>query len=767
MKIRSLILSLICILAFSCSRSAEPEWVGDPVDYVNPLIGTLTKYEISNGNVFPVIAMPWGMNFWTAQTGRMGDGWIYSYNEDKIRGFRQTHQPHVWLRDYGQFAIMPVTKGPVFDEDARASWYSHKVEKAKPYYYSAYLAEYDVVTEMAPTERAVKFRMTYPERDMSYLVIDGFDEGSYVKVIPEENLIVGYTTKNAGSVTDNFCNWFVIESDTPFEYVKGVKDGVFTDAMEVKADHAGAVVGFRTSKGQQVHFNVASSFISLEQAKLNLNEVKDKSFDAVCQAGRDRWNEVLGRIQVSDEDLDNVKTFYSCLYRSLIFPHDISEIDADGNRVHYSPHDGDVHKGHMYVDTGFWDTFRSLFPLLNLLYPEENVKMQEGLVNTYKESGYLTEWSAPGHRDCMIGQNSASVVADAYLRGLEGYDVEALWDAVVKGANSRHPECFSSGRAGWEEYNTLGYVPSDAGVWASTARTLEYAYNDWCIYQLGKALGKAEEEIAVYAQRALNYRNVYSDEVSLMRGRKADGSFDTPFHEQQWGGAFVEGNALHYTWSVFHDPAGLIKLMGSDAKFSAQMDRVFDTAPITDPALYGGVAHEVQEMQIAHMGNYAHGNQPAQHMIYLYDWCGQPWKAQARVRETMDKLYSWYPDGYCGDEDNGQTSAWYVFSALGFYPVCPGTGEYALGSPLFKHARLNLSNGRTVTLNAPENSEENVYISSMAIDGKTWTKNYLIHDSLMKGLDIDFVMSSEPDTSRGVSKEDRPYSFSEHTNTCN
>ena len=757
---RFLILSVLCVLAFSCCTKQKIEWVTDPVDYVNPLIGTLTKYEISNGNVYPVVAMPWGMNFWTAQTGKMGNGWIYSYNEDKIRGFRQTHQPHVWLRDYGQFAIMPVTKGPVFDEDERASWYSHKIENAKPYYYSAYLAEYDVLAEMAPTERAVVFRMTYPERDMSYLVVDAFDEGSYVKVFPEENKIVGYTTKNAGSVSSDFCNWFVIESDTPFEYLACVENGEFRNIAEIKANHAGAVVGFPTVKGQQVHFRIASSFISLEQAELNLKEVEGRSFDQVAQAGRERWNDVLGRIEVADEDIDNIKTFYSCLYRSLIFPHDISEVDAQGNRVHYSPHNGQVLPGHMYVDTGFWDTFRSLFPLLNLVYPEENVKMQSAFVNSYKESGYLPEWSAPGHRDCMVGQNSASVVADAYLRGLRGYDVEALWEAVTKGANSVHPNCFSSGRAGWKEYNELGYIPSDAGVWAASARTLEYAYNDWCIYQFGKALGKSQEEIEPYAQRAFNYRNVFSDEVSLMRGRNSKGEFDEPFNEQAWGGVFVEGNALHYTWSVFHDPAGLISLMGSDEDFAAQIDRVFDTPPIVDPAIYGGVAHEVQEMQIAYMGNYAHGNQPAQHMIYLYDWCAQPWKAQARVREVMDKLYSWYPDGYCGDEDNGQTSAWYVFSALGFYPVCPGTGEYALGSPLFKYARINLSDGKDVLIAAAENSPSNCYISSMSVDGKSWTKNYLTHQQLSSGADIDFIMSAEPNTSRGTAENDKPYSFS-------
>ena len=761
MKIRSLILSLICILAFSCSRSAEPEWVGDPVDYVNPLIGTLTKYEISNGNVFPVIAMPWGMNFWTAQTGRMGDGWIYSYNEDKIRGFRQTHQPHVWLRDYGQFAIMPVTKGPVFDEDARASWYSHKVEKAKPYYYSAYLAEYDVVTEMAPTERAVKFRMTYPERDMSYLVIDGFDEGSYVKVIPEKNQIIGYTTKNSGGVPANFRNWFVIESDVPFEYVRTVSDGgCQSEELESQSSHSGAVVGFRLSEDRKVNLKVSSSFISADQAMVNMEELGDGDFDRLKDEGRVRWNEVLGRIKVEDDNIDNIRTFYSCLYRSVLFPRTLTETTSEGELVHYSPHTGEVCPGYFFTDTGFWDTFRCLFPLLNLVYPEMNEKMQEGLVNAYIESGFLPEWASPGHRGCMVGNNSASVVADAYVKGIRGYDVETLWEAVKHGANAVHPNVPSSGRLGWDWYNRLGYVPCDVGINESAARTLEYAYDDWCIYTLGKALGKSEDEIGVYRERALNYRNLYRQEVSLMSGRKADGAFSDNFSPLKWGGDFTEGNALHYTWSVFHDPAGLIELMGGDDAFNANLDKVFEIPPHFDDSYYGFTIHEIREMQIMNMGNYAHGNQPIQHMLYLYNWSGQPWKAQQRIREVMNKFYTCNPDGYCGDEDNGQTSAWYVFSALGFYPVCPATDQYILGTPLFKKVEVSLPGGKSLSINAPDNGKDNCYISGMKVNGKKYTRTYLEHDLLKKGAVINFTMADEPTKNRSVSQQDRPYSFS-------
>lgn len=766
---RKSLLTIICglLATAACTDQADKAvTIEDPVDYVSTLVGTMSKFELSTGNTYPAVARPWGMNFWTPQTGKMGDGWAYTYTADKIRGLKQTHQPSPWINDYGQFAIMPVTTGPVFDEDARASWFSHKSETATPYYYSVYLADHDVTAELTPTERAAAFRFTYPEREMSYIVIDAFDNGSYVKVIPQENKIIGYTTKNSGGVPDNFRNWFVIESDTPFEYVATVADGNLTEApdlsveQEVSAGHAGAVVGFRTARGQQVSLRVASSFISEEQAELNLNELGDKSFDAIRQEGRDCWNSTLGRITVTDDNIDNIRTFYSCLYRSVLFPRNLSEINAEGETVHYSPYNGEVLPGYMFTDTGFWDTFRCLFPLLNLVYPEMNIKMQEGLVNAYLESGFLPEWASPGHRGCMIGNNSASVVADAYVKGLRGYDIDTLWEAVKHGANSVHPEVSSTGRLGWEYYNTLGYVPCNVGINESAARTLEYAYDDWCIYTLGKALGKSEEELEPYRQRSMNWKNLYSKEDHLMRGRNEDGSFQSPFSPLKWGGDFTEGNSLHYTWSVFHDPAGLMEMMGGEEAFCRNLDEIFNIPPVFDNSYYGFTIHEIREMQVMDMGNYAHGNQPVQHMIYLYNWGGQPWKAQKHIREVMDKLYTAEPDGYCGDEDNGQTSAWYVFSAMGFYPVCPGSDQYIIGTPLFKEVTVDLAGGKKLTIKAKGNSKENCYISGMNLNGKKYAKTYLTHADLTKGAYISFQMSATPDTTRATAPEARPYSFS-------
>lgn len=733
----------------------------DPVDYVNPLVGTQSKHLLSTGNTYPAIALPWGMNFWTPQTGEMGNGWAYTYDADKIRGFKQTHQPSPWMNDYGQFAIMPVTGEAVFDQDKRASWFSHKAEVAKPYYYRVYLADHDVITEMAPTERAVMFRFTFPENKNSFVVVDAFDNGSYVKIIPEENKIIGYTTKNSGGVPDNFKNYFVIVFDKPFTYTATVAENIIsTGSLESRTNHAGGIIGFSTHKGEIVHARVASSFISHEQAEQNLKELGENCFDKVASKGRSEWNKVLGKIKVNDTDVDKLRTFYSCLYRSVLFPRSFYEYDAQGKVMHYSPYNGEVLPGYMFTDTGFWDTFRSLFPLLNVIYPSMNEKMQEGLVNTYKESGFLPEWASPGHRDCMVGNNSASVVADAYLKGLRTYDIETLWEAVKHGANAAHPTVGATGRQGYEYYNKLGYVPYNVGIHENAARTLEYAYDDWCIYKLGQALGKPKKEIDIYAKRAMNYHNLYDPTHKLMRGKNEDGTFQSPFNPLKWGDAFTEGNSWHYTWSVFHDPQGLIDLMGGSDDFNMMMDSVFNVPPLFDDSYYGFVIHEIREMQIMNMGNYAHGNQPIQHMIYLYNYSGQPWKAQYWTREVMDKLYTPNPDGYCGDEDNGQTSAWYVFSALGFYPVCPGTDEYIIGSPLFKNVTVELENGKTITIKAPDNNSENRYISTMKINGTPNTLNYITHETLMNGAVIDFSMSSTPNMERGTRLEDKPYSFS-------
>jgi len=735
----------------------------DLVQYVNPLVGSDSKFSLSNGNTYPAIATPWGMNFWTPMTAKMGDGWTYKYDDDKIRGIKQTHQPSPWLNDYAAFSLMAVTGNLKFQEDERASWFSHKAETSAPHYYQVYLADYDVTAEVTATERAAHFRFTFPENESSYILLDAFNKGSMVKVLPEQRKIIGYARNNHGGVPENFHNYFVAEFDKEFTVSHTWRDDwqLIKNSTHQEGDHVGAIIKFNTKRGEQVHVKVASSFISPEQAQLNLDrEIGLATFDTTKSNAHNAWQKELSRIRIADDDVEKVKTFYSSLYRVLLFPRKFYELDANNQIVHYSPYNGEVLPGYMFTDNGFWDTFRAVFPFFTLMYPTMDAQIMEGLVNTYKESGWLPEWASPGHRGVMIGSNSAVNIADAYVKGIRGFDIDTLYEAIIKNATVNEGRPVSSvGREGVDYYNTLGYVPYDVGIHENAARTLEYAFADFNIAQLAKLLGK-DSDAHAYTQKAYNYQHLFDPETGWMRGKNEDGNFQSPFNPLKWGDAFTEGNSLHYTWSVFQDIAGLKALMGGDKGFTNKLDEVFTMPPKFDDSYYGFTIHEIREMQIVNMGNYAHGNQPIQHMIYLYNYAGQPWKAQTRVRQVMDQLYTPAPDGYAGDEDNGQTSAWYVFSALGFYPVTPGTTQYVIGSPLFDQATLTFEDGKQLVISAKDNQDNHHYIQSMRFNGKPHNMTWLDHHELQQGGRLDFSMSATPNYEWAVSPDAVPFSLS-------
>jgi len=590
-----------------------------------------------------------------------------------------------------------------------------------------------------------------------------------VQIDPVKRRITGYVRNNHGGVPDNFHNYFVAEFDRDFTVSRTWDDnGQVTADRTREGDHVGAVVSFKTRAGEQVGVKVASSFISPEQAVRNLErEIGRDSYDQTEAKAKQIWEKELRRVQVSDPNIDNRRTFYSALWRMLQFPRMFHETDAAGKTVHYSPYDGKVHDGVLYTDNGFWDTWRAVFPWFALMYPERDAEIMQGLVNTYKESGWLPEWASPGHRNVMIGSNSANLIADAYLNGVRGFDVETLYEAMVKNATTsegrptdkRGNVVNAVGREGVEYYNRLGYVPYDVGIKENAARSLEYATADFSLSRLAQALGKTEDA-KKYAQQAQNYRKLFDAQSGWMRGRNQDGSWSTPFNPYKWGDAFTEGNSVHYSWSVMQDVQGLVDLMGGDQKFVERLDSVFSTPPVFDESYYGQVIHEIREMQIVNMGQYAHGNQPIQHMPYLYNWAGAPWKTQHHVRNVLTKLYSSAPDGYPGDEDNGQTSAWYVFSALGFYPVTPAVGEYAIGSPLFRNVRLTMPNGKVLTIDAVNNSPENVYIQSATFNGKKYDKSWLSREALQQGGTLRFVMGSKPNKAWASSKAAAPFSMS-------
>ncbi len=727
-------------------------------DYVNALMGTDSVHSFSHGNTYPAIAVPWGMNFWSPQTGENRSGWMYVYGEDSIRGFRQTHQPSPWIADYAKFSLMPISGDLKVDQNERKAKYDHKNEIAKPYYYSVKL-DNGIVSEITTADRAAILRFTFPKAGKSYVVLDTLQGKSKVHVQQKERRIVGYCTNNSGGVPANFANYFVIQFPrdveafgtwNPKENIEG--------RSELEGDTAGAWIMFNAQKpNDSIEIKVASSFISQEQAERNLQEVAKKDFNKVKSESFDLWSKELGKIQVSGGSEKDKETFYSCLYRTLLFPRKFYEINAQGKPYYYSPYDGKIHDGYMFTDNGFWDTFRAVHPFFTLMYPDLSEKIMQGLVATYEQSSFLPEWASPGHRGCMIGNNSFSLIADAYMKGIRNFDVNKAVEAMVYSANHQGPHA-SVGRNGHKEYFELGYVPYPE-YHEATAKTLEYAYDDWCLSIVASDIGK--KEIADrFVSTSNNYKNVFDPQVGFMRGRKKDGSWLENFDPTEWGGPFTEGCSWHYTWSVFHDIKGLIDLMGGYDAFTQKLDGVFTATEQFKVGTYGGPIHEMVEMTALHMGQYAHGNQPIQHMIYLYNYAGEPWKSQMWLRKVMTDVYKPTPDGYCGDEDNGQTSAWFVFSALGFYPVCPGQPEYVLGSPLFKKVTLSLPNGKVFTIEAPKNSDKTLYINSAKLNGKEYNNNYLKHEDILKGGTFSLDMTEVPNLKRGTKPENYPFSVS-------
>jgi len=747
-----LVVVLTCLHALAATADAAA-----PVMLANPLQGTDSTGGFSHGNEYPAIALPFPMNVWAPYTQPARDSFYYQYRQNKIRGIRQTHQPSPWIGDYANFSLMPVSGKLVVKEDERASEFRHETEVARPSYYQVRLDTWKATMEVTPTERAASFRFTFEEKGDAYVVLDAFDKGSVVEIIPSQNKVIGICRNNNGGVPDNFSNYFVVVFDRPFAgYGTWTPEVVKLGETKLSDRHVGAFLKFDLGLGPVVSCKVASSYISQEQAQRNLDrEIGTADFDTVRQRADAVWNHTMDRLRVEGGTEEQQRTFYSAVYRSVIFPHRFYEYGADNQPVYFSPYDGKVHPGYLYTDTGFWDTFRASHPLYNLLFPEISAEIMQGLLAAYDQSGWLPSWSSPGHRDCMIGNHAFSLLADAWVKGITNFDAGKAVDAMVHDAGTQAPKnCRAIGRDGAEFYQQKGYVPYP-NYREATAKSLEYAYDDFCAAVLARRIGR-DRVADAFVKSAMNYTNVFDASTGFVRGRKEDGAWLENFDPTEWGGPFTEGNSWHWTWSVFQDVPGLIKLLGGDEAFGKKLDAVFYTPPDVKVGTYGGMIHEMTEMVALNMGQYAHGNQPIQHMIYLYNYAGQPWKAQARAREVMGRLYQSTPDGMCGDEDTGQMSAWYVFSALGFYPVTPGTTEYVIGSPLFDRATITLADGKKFVVTAKRNGPQRPYIRSADLNGAPFPKSFLDHSQIISGGELTFEMTSAPDYKWATAPADRP-----------
>jgi len=731
----------------------------NPVNYVNTLQGTNSDYNLSAGNTYPTIALPFGMHTWSAQTGKNGDGWKYSYKNKTIRGFQQAHACSPWVGDYAVFSLMPVKGKLKVAEEERASSFSHANEIAKPHYYKVTF-DNKISTEISPTERGAHLRFSFPGREKAYVVLDGYTKESQMTILPGQRKIVGWVN-NGRFIPENFKSFFVIEFDRPFKSY-GTWDNVSnkTEANRSSAAGKGAGAYLEFAAGATVQAKVASSYIDSAQAGLTLkNELgRFKQLEQTREAAARIWNRLLSRVVVEGGSEEDMKTFYSCLFRANLFSRMFFEYDKDGKPYYFSPYDGKVHSGYMYTDNGFWDTFRAQFPLNNILHPTYQGRYMQALLDAQKQCGWLPAWSFPGETGGMLGNHAISLLTDAWVKGIRSFDPQQALDAYFHEANNKGPWGGANGRQGWKDYYQLGFV-AYPGSEGALSQTLEYAYDDFCGYTLAKMTGHKFYEDRM-GKQMYNYRNVYDPSTRFMRARKANGEWLENFDPYTWGGPYTEGNAWHWQWSVFHDIQGLINLMGGNENFTAKLDSVFSVGSKVNVGAYGTMIHEMTEMVNANMGQYAHGNQPIQHMIYLYNYAGQPWKSQYYARQVMEKLYNATENGYPGDEDQGQMSSWYVLSALGFYSVCPGTDQYVLGSPLFRKATITMENGKKFVINASGNSDTNVYIKSATLNGRAYTKSYLTHSDIINGGVLNLQMGAHPEKNRGISRDDLPFSLS-------
>ncbi len=750
----TLALALLLLLSGCSGNNSQ---VNDPIEYVNALTGTNNNHKFSHGNTFPAVTHPFGMHFWTPQTGVNNDNFIYTFNSDSIRGFRQTHCPSPWIGDYATFMIMPVSGQLKVLDTQRGSSFSHAEEIATPYYYSVHLTDHDVVAEMTATERCGYFRFRFDTSNNKYIVFDAYRQGSSVQISPDKQRITGYCKNRTNGVPDNFICYFILEFDTPFrEYGVWTPSEIQTNNTLLAGEHTGAFIQLPDNRSE-VNVKISSSYISLEQAELALTrEIGNKSFEEQKNVSKNIWNDRLSRIEIKGGDKTQLKTFYSNFYRASLYPRKFYEFDANNNPIYFSPYNGEVMDGYMYTDHCFWDTFRSLHPWHNLISPSISREILQSTINVFRDGGWMPGWTSPGYREYVIRSRAGSIFADAYNKGIHDFDSEKALEGMIKEVYEKAPN-ISMGRVGYDVYNEKGYLPYP-DFHEATSISLEYAYDDYCIARMAEMIGKEDSIVSLFKKRSLYYTNSFDPTTKFMRPRRSDGQWYEPFTPYMWGGPYFEGNSWHHTWGVFHDFEGLASLMGGADFFASRLDSLF-IVPVNAPT-YGRWYNEIEEMHNASFGQYAHGNQPAQHIPYLYSFAGQPWKTQRLVRKVMDRLYSATPDGYCGDEDNGQTSSWYLFSALGLYPVCPPSGEYVLGSPLFPEVTIHLENGKELIIKAKEVSASNIYMWDKKVNGMLFSSLFINHSDLSEGALLEFEMKNKPNKDQTITTNDLPFSLS-------
>ena len=695
--------------------------VSDPVSLVNLLQGTNSTPSFSRGNTLPIAAHPFGMAHWTLQSSA-DTPWMFHPAERRIQGFRCTHQLSPWLSDYGHATFLPfcgeMDPGPA----ERASSYRPEEAVLAPHSLSLHLARYGVDVELIPTERCALITANFSKPETAGLLFD-IPDGHPPDIQQDAagHTILFTSTANAGGTPEGFATYYVLHFATPWKSVD-IKHSPNSTIGLVRFDAA----------AKSLEVRIATSFISFEQAQRNLdNELKGQSRDVLRQQGKDVWNKYLLRIKVEGGSLAQQRTFYSCLYRTLLFPRIWHELDAAGVMQHRSPYTGTVTQGVMYADHGYWDVYRAWYPLMTILFPERLSEILQAWVNSYKEGGWLPQFPCPGYRACMTGSLIDSVFGDAVAKGIEGFDLATAYEGLKKHATQPGNPDAGYGRRGIEDYLRYNYCPADR-VSQSAAETVDAAYGDFCIAQVARALGH-EADYAMFMQRSENWRHLFDPQSGFLRGKKADGTWLEPFHPTTWGNPYVEGSAWQHRWDVPHNFHALMESLGGTTQTVTALEQMLTMPPDFNVGIYGREIHEMSEMAGVPFGQYAQSNQPVHHVLYLFAAAGRPDRTRYWTQKVMQELYS--TENFPGDEDTGSMGAWFIFSSLGFYPTCPGKPEYVFGISFFPRAIVELPDGKTFTIERATSTEEN----SVTFNGKRLTQFTISHATILAGGHLRFA----------------------------
>ncbi|MDE3201514.1 MAG: GH92 family glycosyl hydrolase [Acidobacteriota bacterium] len=706
--------------ATASSTQKQKQSDASTVDLVNILQGTDSTYTFSRGNTLPIAATPFGTSHWTLQS-EGGTPWFFLASHRRLQGFRCTHQLSSWLSDYGYAVFLPFSGDPNPEPGARSSSWRPEQAELRPYSMRVEFLRYQVQSELVPTERCCVVQSTNGSGNPSGFLIEIPAGGAVVSQDKFRREIQFTSTINEGGVPANFATYYVVRFDQPLEDV---------EVVQLKK---GQAIVCRFGKEQTTLARIATSFISFDQAVLNLDrEVGTKSIDDLRTAAKATWTDAFSRLEVEGGSDKQRRTFYSCLYRALLFPRVWHELDTNGKTYHYSAYTGKISPGVMYADHGYWDVYRAWYPFMSVVYPERLGEILQAWVNAYSEGGWLPQFPAPGYRACMTGSLIDSVFGDAAAKGIQGFDLATAYKGLYRHATEPGDPDKGYGRRGIEEYLKLGYVSTDE-VEQSVAETTDAAYGDFCIAQVAKALGK-HDDAAKFMKRSENWRVLFDPGTGFMRGKKRDGSMIAPFDPFQWGSPYVEGSAWQHRWDAPHDMSTLFEKLGGSSKVVEILEKMCTQDPVFHVGVYGQEIHEMSEMAAVDFGQYAHSNQPVHHVLYIFALAGRPDRTQYWVRRVMDELYS--PETFAGDEDTGSMAAWYVMSAMGFFPVCPGKAEYVVGKSLFPAMTVRLPGSKTLRIvnHSPDSTSQHAELNGRRLD-----QPILSHADVMAGGNLRFI----------------------------